>query len=362
MRRLDLKNGEIVRDVPHGLERGLPNYWYPVLQTEEVPKEAPVDFQAMGHKLVAWRNKGGEPQIVADRCPHRNAMLSLGHILEGALQCPLHGLRFDGNGTCIRIPWEADDSPVLDRASITHYPARELGGYIWAYLGDSERFSPPPLEDEVPEELSDPDNFLIFRLPTEIWATNWLVAIDGGDAYHAVMLHADSQAVSTDKKWDGGETTKANVPMADRRTKIVETEHGIRGIAVDGAGEPIHHGHLTNQKMRGDRFILPCLTSNPIRPAPGAEIYTSRLWQFPVDDSLTRVERFLTFRARNTKERDRATKVFRDVALPRLQKIAAEDKMVAESQGNLINARQSEILFSHLPLQLILLWRAFQLG
>ena len=166
------------------------------------------------------------------------------------------------------------DDPVVQRMwelGMDGSQTRELGGYIWSYIGDADRFPPPPLEDEVPEELSNPVHFIWFRLPTDHWRTSWLVAIDGGDAYHAVMLHADSHAVSRDEAWIGGNVRKANVPVADRRMKILETGHGIRAIAVNGAGEPVHHGHFTNQKLLGERFILPCISSNPIRPVPGVE-------------------------------------------------------------------------------------------
>jgi len=337
---------EIVKDVPVGLENGLPNYWYPVLQSEEITAHQPIAFRVMGRDLVAWRDSDGQPRVVHDRCPHRNARLSNGHVLEGGLQCPFHGLRFDGAGRCLRIPWEPDDSPLIEDVAVTAYPTRELGGYIWSYVGDTDRFPPPLLEDEVPEELSNPDRFIWFRLPTDHWRTSWLVAIDGGDAYHAVMLHADSQAVSREEEWAGGSARKANVPVADRRMKILQTGHGIRAIAVDGAGEPVHHGHFTNQKLRGERFILPCISSNPIRPVPGVEPYTARLWQYPVDENLTRIERFLCFRAETVEDRERATRIFNDVALPRLEKVGAEDEMVAESQGDLLSARAEETLFS----------------
>lgn len=338
--------GEIVRYVPAGLEKGLPNYWYPVLQSEQLEANTPHAFRVMGQNLVAWRDADGQPRIVADRCPHRNAKLSLGIVLDGSLQCAFHGIRFNGAGECVRIPWEPDDSPILNGVAVNARLTGELGGYVWSYLGDVDKFPAPPLETEVPEELSDPDNFICFRLPTDHWQTNWLVAIDGGDAYHAVMLHADSQAVKRDRKWSGGAAAKVNIPLSERRMKILQTNHGIRSVAVDATGEPIHHGHLTNEKILGDRFVLPCITSNPIRPAPGAGLYTARLWQYPVDENLTRVERFLSFRAENDVERARATQVFNDIAHPRLEKVAAEDKLVAESQGNLVNARARETLFA----------------
>ena len=337
---------EIVRDVPRGLDRGLPNYWYPVLQSEDVEAGRPHAFRVMCRDLVAWRDSDGEPKIVADRCPHRNAKLSLGHVFDGDLQCPLHGLRFDGTGGCTRMPWEPDDSDLLDMISVTAFPAGELGGYIWAYLGDAEAFPPPPLEAEVPEELTHGDEFIWFRLPTDYWSTNWLVAIDGGDAFHAAILHAGSQAVSKKEKWTGGAAKNANVPLGERRMKIVQTMHGIRGIALDAAGEPVFHGHLTEGEAKGDRFVLPCLTSNPIWPVPGVEPYTARLWQFPVDETLTRVERYACFRASDERERERATQVFHDVVLPRISKVGAEDKVIAESQGDLLNARSDETLLA----------------
>ena len=340
---------EIVRDVPTGLEKGLRNYWYPILQSEEVEPGQPLAFKVMGEELVAWRDANGHPQIVVDRCPHRNAKLSAGHVLEGNIQCALHGLRFGGTGRCVMIPWESDDSLLLEKVAVAAYPAEELGGYIWAYLGDQETSSPPSLEGEVPEELLQDDEFICFRLPTDIWKTNWLVAIDGGDAYHAVMLHADSQAVSNKDNWTGGAAKKAGVRLEDRRIKIVKTSLGIRGVAMDAKGEVVHHGHLTNETLKGDRFVLPCFTSNPIRPVPGVDPYTSRLWQFPIDETTTRVERYFCFRARNEEEREKATKIFNDVALPRIQKVGEEDRLIAETQGDLLNARSNEFLFEPDP-------------
>jgi hypothetical protein len=76
------------------------------------------------------------------------------------------------------------------------------------------------------------------------------------------------------------------VPLGERRMKIIKTSHGIRGVSLDAAGNPLHHGHFTVD-VKGDRFVLPCLHTNPIMPAPGAVPYTSRLWQFAIDENHT---------------------------------------------------------------------------
>ena len=253
---------ELAPNVPEGLPRGLPNYWYPVLQSEELPRDKPVAVRVLGEALAAWRNAEGRPCVVTDRCPHRSMKLSVGRILDGDLQCILHGLRFDGAGRCSLIPWEAERGKVHDMVQVRAYPAQELGGYVWAYLGDPEKFPPPPLEREVPEELLKPDEFVCFRLPTQIWKANWLLAIDGSDGFHAITLHTVSQS-QADVARQGG------VPLADRRVKIVKTNHGVRGVSVDLSGKPIGHGHYTTD-VRGERFALPCITTNPISPAPGA--------------------------------------------------------------------------------------------
>src|SRR5262245_23258426 len=103
---LATKIKEIVRDVPAGLERGLRNYWYPILQSDELGADEPIEIKRLSEHLALWRDKRGDPHTVTDRCPHRAAKLSMGRILNGDLQCVFHGLRFDGEGRCVLIPWE----------------------------------------------------------------------------------------------------------------------------------------------------------------------------------------------------------------------------------------------------------------
>ncbi|HEY7165465.1 MAG TPA: aromatic ring-hydroxylating dioxygenase subunit alpha [Candidatus Binatia bacterium] len=333
---------ELVPSVPKGLEIGLRNYWYPILQSEELGQEKPLSIHCLGENLVVWRDERNRPAALSDRCPHRSAKLSLGRVLEGKLQCALHGLRFNNEGECVLIPWEPDDSPGRAEVHARSYPAEELGGYIWAYLGDTAKFPPPPLIDEVPEELSREDEFLWFRMPTEVWRTNWLLAIDGGDGFHAVTLHAETQAVKQGT-WEGGRPQAETTPLAERRVKIVQTSYGVRGIATDREGKPIHHGHLLD--VKGERYLFPCISTNVIRPVPGVEPYVSRLWQFPIDDGRSIIQRYAVQKAATAEARERWKKLFTDVVRPRFKNISREDAMIAESQGDLVTARMNEHLF-----------------
>jgi phenylpropionate dioxygenase-like ring-hydroxylating dioxygenase large terminal subunit len=266
----------------------------------------------------------------------------LGRVLDGELQCAFHGLRFDKEGRCVLIPWESDDSPSRNEVSARAYPARELGGYVWVYPGDPAQFPPPPLEKEIPEELLNEEEYLWFRMPTEMWDANWLLTVDGGDGFHAVILHSDTQAVEN-KTWQGGKVQRPSAGLTERRVKIVETAYGVRGIAVDREGKPIHHGHLL--EVKGDRFILPCITTNVIRPVPGVEPYVARLWQFPADERRTVVQRFVVQRVKNDQERERWEKLYHEVVRPRLEGISREDAMIAASQGDLRASRENEHLF-----------------
>jgi nitrite reductase/ring-hydroxylating ferredoxin subunit len=333
---------EIAPDVLKGLEIGLRNYWYPVAFSEDIGRDKPVAIKCLGEELVVWRDEHGLPGVLLDRCPHRAAKLSVGRILEGQLQCAFHGLRFDRKGQCILIPWEPDESPSRHEVCVQSYPAQELGGYIWAYLGDATRFPPPPLEKEIPEELLNDKAYRWFRMPTEVWEASWLLTVDGGDGFHAVMLHAETQAVE-DRTWQGGRPRLPSASLIERRVKIVQTSYGVRGIAVDRTGQPIHHGHLL--EVKGDRFILPCITTNVIRPVPGVEPYVARLWQFPLDDKRTVVQRLVGQRVTTPEAAARWEKLYHDVVRPRLEGISREDAMIAAAQGDLVTARSQEHLF-----------------
>ncbi len=343
------KNSEdipyLTRLVPKGLELGLRNYWYPVIQAKDLPADKPLGFKVLNEELVAWRSRDGSPNVVADRCPHRAAKLSCGRVLDGDLQCAWHGVRFDGKGRCTLIPWEAEDTPLLEKVNVeAAYPARELAGWIWAYIGDVAAFPPPRLEEVVPEEMLKPDEFVVFTHPIDVWNCNWLQAIDGSDGYHAVMLHGNSQPVAK-KEYRGGAVERPAVSLADRRMKILDTPQGLRGVAVDRQGEQIHHGHLLNG-WKGERWTLPCLFTLPIQPAPNLPVYVPRLYQFAIDANTTQTSRWVAMRAATQADRDRCAELWEKVVGPRQRQVVAEDKVISESLPDLAATRNNEFLFN----------------
>ncbi len=49
----------------------IPNQWYAILESNDVPHGRPVGVTRMGEKLVGWRDSRGAVSIMADLCPHR---------------------------------------------------------------------------------------------------------------------------------------------------------------------------------------------------------------------------------------------------------------------------------------------------
>ena len=109
--------------------------WWPVALEAEVGA-APVAVRLLGESLVLWRSANQEVSVLADRCPHRGARLSLGTVVQGELQCPYHGWRFDPSGRCVAIPALPDFSPAAVHSACRH-ELRAEHGLIWVRLASS---------------------------------------------------------------------------------------------------------------------------------------------------------------------------------------------------------------------------------
>jgi nitrite reductase/ring-hydroxylating ferredoxin subunit len=110
--------------------------WYVALPSRDL-KRRPTPLTLFGRELVAWRAGDGRPVLMPRFCPHMGASLAHGRIVDGLLECPFHGWRFDGSGACVQIPG-SDRIPAA--AHRQPYPTVERYGYVWAWYG-----SPAPM-------------------------------------------------------------------------------------------------------------------------------------------------------------------------------------------------------------------------
>ena len=63
----------------------------------------------LGNRPIALYRLDGQMHALDDVCTHALALLSQGFIEDGAVECPLHGARFDiATGRCLAPPASVD--------------------------------------------------------------------------------------------------------------------------------------------------------------------------------------------------------------------------------------------------------------
>lgn len=116
------------------VELALRRCWQPVARVEDL-KEGPQRAVLLGAHLAVFLTESGAPAVVADRCAHRGASLSLGEVRGEGIQCPYHGWQWAGrDGSCTRVPSLPDQGQIPARARIPAFPAREQWGLVWTAL------------------------------------------------------------------------------------------------------------------------------------------------------------------------------------------------------------------------------------
>ena len=110
--------------------------WHPVGKLQDLAG-GPHAVVLLGEDVVVWQTPDGAFQAWADRCPHRGTKLSLGHVMDGRLECAYHGWQFDAAGRCKVIPALPDFVPPTSQRACT-YRAREAYGLLWVQMVQGE--------------------------------------------------------------------------------------------------------------------------------------------------------------------------------------------------------------------------------
>jgi phenylpropionate dioxygenase-like ring-hydroxylating dioxygenase large terminal subunit len=104
----------------------------------------PLARTLLSRPMVLFRDEGGAPAALEDRCCHKELPLSCGTLEDGRLRCGYHGLLFNGGGQCVEIPGQERIPP---KARVQSYPLRERDQILWVWIGstpDSQPTSEPP--------------------------------------------------------------------------------------------------------------------------------------------------------------------------------------------------------------------------
>lgn len=108
------------------------NTWYPVAFSSDITHSLTRRTVVEEH-LALYRTRANEVVALEDLCPHRLLPLSMGRLLDDAVQCGYHGMTFDRSGKCIRIPGQRVVPP---NARVKAFPVVENLGLVWVWPGD----------------------------------------------------------------------------------------------------------------------------------------------------------------------------------------------------------------------------------
>jgi len=163
----------------------LAGFWHPVATSGEAD-EGPFATVLLDVRVVVYRSNG-KATAALDICPHRGAQLSRGAIVEEELQCPYHGLRFDGDGRCTLIPAQGPGGHIPERMRLTTFPTTERYGIVWAKLLDEEVVPVPDWS------VLEQERIISASIPPELWdVTAARHAENFNDIAHLAFVHQDT--------------------------------------------------------------------------------------------------------------------------------------------------------------------------
>ena len=223
-------------------------HWYPACRSDDLAS-GPLAVELMETPLALFRDRSGTPRAVVDRCPHRNAPLTLGRVDDdGNLQCGYHGWCFDGAGACTSVPG-LDADPASPTRAVPAHAATESDGFVWVW-GEADA-EPSGRPFALPDLAARPDSRRTGRtwFVCDLESTMHAAIENALDVPHTAFLH-------------GGIFRGNKEP---RQITAVRRELPS-GLEVEYLGEPIGFGPLTlssEQTSRTfdhwDRFFLPCI-------------------------------------------------------------------------------------------------------
>ena len=234
--------------------RYLRRFWHPVYAARELESGQAVPIRVMGEDFTLFRGESGTAQVLAHRCAHRRAQLSIGWVEGDRIRCRFHGWAYDATGQCIEQP--AEPEPFCQKIKIAAYPTVEQLGLVFAYFGPA----PAPPIPQWPE-LDRPN-----RMTTiETMPCNYFQFAENiVDDVHVGFVHRDVPRIGTEKN------RRARIP----RVSTEETPFGLT-----------QHLHHADGKIERNHFLMPnvsflAVTDMNKAGTPVLDLF----WYVPIDD------------------------------------------------------------------------------
>jgi len=259
----------------------LSRHWYVACRSRDL-RRSPLARTVLGTPLVLFRDRAGAPGALLDRCPHRNAPLSLGRVAEhGHLECAYHGWQFDGAGACRRVPGlTADDGG--DRRAVA-FATREADGFVWVFAAADTEPDGEPFA--LPHASAAGYATVVRELVME--GTLHAVVENALDVPHTAFLHRGL--------FRGAAAPHAITAVVRRRADGVEAQYlgeprpgGVIGRLLAPGGGVVEHW---------DRFFLPSIAQVEYRLGTENHLLVTSLCT-PETDFRTRMHAVVSLRLR----------------------------------------------------------------
>lgn len=255
-------------------------YWIPIAPFAQLLENPVRKVRVLGEDLVLYKDKSGKLGLIGDRCLHRNVDLQFGIPDECGLRCPYHGWLFNETGACIERPMEGAPQAQI-KQKLKGYPAQEMGGLVFAYMG------PLPAPDLPRWDLFVWPN-AIRQIAITVIPCNWLQCQENtGDPAHSAWAHGHMFEYVLEKK-GGLERAESQLHTLHQRKKVGvgikeiyahQTKHGFsKGIRYSKA-----LGADSDSEKEHSIVIFPFYTQTGKTGAPRSE-YQIRV---PIDDTHT---------------------------------------------------------------------------
>lgn len=228
----------------------------------------PIRVKMLGEDLILYRDASGKPGLLAEHCSHRGTSLFYGRVEENCMRCLYHGWAYDQEGNVVDTPGEPPDSNFKYTVKHPAYPAVEVGGLIFAYMGPSEKQPPFPRYHQLFSE----NGVRVTGNGGYIEQCNVFQALHDNnlDPWHGEIAHGWYRGRPPARTMHHGLDGAPPTPI-----KFERTPWGTRMLVIKSTRDPnVFHYHETNT-------VWPTQRCNQ-------EEAKSMKWAVPIDDYRTR--------------------------------------------------------------------------
>jgi 5,5'-dehydrodivanillate O-demethylase len=226
-------------------------FWHAIMRSEDLPRGRALPIRIMNENYTLFRGTDGRAQIIAERCPHRGALMHLGWVEEASIRCVYHGWKYDCSGQCVEAP--AERAGFERNVQIPVFPTGEAYGLVYGFFGEDEPPAFPPYPESQGEGIID-------ARPVERVPCNYLQSFENSmDEVHVAYTHspggsharlAEDLPIITAEETDWGMLRFGKRPSGELRHTLHIAPNIVRVIVppplgMSGVGWPEITFHFT---------------------------------------------------------------------------------------------------------------------